>query len=118
MAKSKKYVPKHRKALEKIALNPSLFEIKGKVVGICIEKKLYDTKNRITSMIAEPDIIFNMSNKKIVIVEYKSNGNHKEYAQEQLNKAFYWFGKYTSIPSEKISGIIIEGNKYPLLKKL
>jgi len=97
----------HRKALEWIALHPTEFCQGKKVVASLIEANLFD-KGR---MIAQPDVVFYCTGKEIYIIEYKGNGNGEllQRAQEQLNRAAFWFGKYTDFDSEKIYTKIVVG---------
>jgi len=60
----------HRKALEKIALNPFKWGI-DKVCASAIEMTLFDRKR----VIAKPDILFYCADGSIHIIEYKGNGN-------------------------------------------
>ena len=119
MTDHKREGSQHRSALEKIAKNPSLIGINGNIVGICIEKKLFDYKRGVRYTIAEPDIIFEMSDGRVIIVEYKNNGHRIKSgeAQTQLNRTCLWYGRYTLVPAEKIITIPIDGDSYPFLKK-
>lgn len=103
----------HRKALEKIVLHPKEFGIED-VVYAAIESRLFDRKK----LIAEPDILFYCLGGDIYIIEYKGNGNGEllKRAQDQLTRAVFWFGKYTSIDSNKIHTQIITGQD--LVQKL
>lgn len=102
----------HQKALEYIALKPSLFGFKN-IIATAIEPTLFDNRGRI---IAQPDLIFYGANRDIYIVEYKSNGDERliKRAQEQLYNAINWFSKYTIIsPKTKI----IDGLQHKELKR-
>jgi hypothetical protein len=107
----------HKIALERIANNPDKIGIKEKVVGVSIEKRLFDIKKGVRYQTAEPDVIFELSNGKVIIIEYKNNGGGIDTAQKQLAKATYWYGKYSKVPSSDITTLIIDGDKYPFLKK-
>jgi hypothetical protein len=106
----------HRKALEKIALNYSKIGI-PKVISSTIEKNLFHQEK----LIAQPDVIFECSNREVHIIEYKANGNGEllRRAQIQLQNAVFWYGKYKDIEPEQIHTLIISGSdpKYSELLK-
>src|SRR4030042_4713531 len=98
----------HRRALEKIAANPSKFGFEN-IVSVSIEQTLYHNEKGI---LAQPDVVLESSKKEVYIIEYKGNGNGEllERAMRQLNHAVWWFGKYRSdIPPENIHTKIISG---------
>ena len=106
----------HRKALEKIALNSGKIEI-PKVISSVIEKNLFHQGK----LLAQPDVIFECSNKDVYIIEYKANGNDEllRRAQIQLQNAVFWYGKYKDVEPEQIHTLIISGSdpKYAELFK-
>jgi len=118
MSNPKKDGSQHRRALEIIAKSPDKLGIHGNIVSVCIEKKLFDYRRGIKYTIAEPDVIFEMSDGRIIVVEYKNNGHKIKSgeAQNQLNKICLWYGRYTSVPAEKIRTIALDGESYPFLK--
>jgi len=118
MYSHKKEMNMHKVAIEKIANNPGKIGIKGNIVGVCLEKKLYDIKKGIRYQIAQPDIIFELSTGEIIIIEYKNNGNCLEKAQQQLARAVSWYARYTNIPLDKIKTRVVYGDTYSFLKKL
>jgi len=90
----------HTKALRKITSNPKKFGFSN-VVSACIETKLFDNRGKLVS---EPDVIFIEKNRVVHIIEYKGNGDSGlvDRAQEQLQRAVWWYGRYTDLDSEKI----------------
>ncbi len=98
----------HRKALEKIAVNPSKFGFEH-IVSVSIEPNLYHNGRGI---LAQPDLVLESVRKEIYILEYKGNGNGElmERARKQLENAVWWFGRYrTDISPENIHTTIISG---------
>lgn len=97
----------HRKALEKIANSPTMFDLPDPV-SVAIETKLYHE----SKLFAEPDILLRTDRGDLHIVEYKGNGNGElaERGRKQLEKAVWWFGRYDPyIPPEKIHTHLISG---------
>ena len=110
----------HRKALEKIAQNPSKFGFEH-VVSVSIEPFFYVNGNG-KRIIAQPDLIMESSKKEVHIIEYKGNGDQKlmERAQHQIENAVWWLGRYRpDILPENIHTHIISGTdpKYKDLLK-
>jgi hypothetical protein len=97
----------HKKVLEKIARHASEF-CEGNVISTSIEESLIHRGK----IIAQPDVTLRCSNKEIHIIEYKGNGNgeHLKRAQDQLNNASFWYGKYTDLEPDKINLRIISGD--------
>lgn len=107
----------HRRALERIANHPAKIGIKEKVIGVCVEKRLYEVENGARRLIAEPDVIFEFLEGGVEIIEYKNNGNGAEKANEQLRIAGEWYARHTSIPLSRIRTRIVHGDAYPFLKR-
>ncbi len=103
----------HRKALEKIAANPSRYGFEN-IVASAIEVNLFNQRGEWD---AQPDIIFLDSKGEVYVIEYKSNGDSRliKRAKEQLYNTIQWFSKHTSI---KPKTVIIDGSKYPELKRI
>ena len=103
----------HKKALEKIAANPSKYGFRN-ILASSIEPNLFDNGGR---QVAQPDLVLYDRRGEIHIVEYKSNGNPEliKRAEEQLYHTISWFSKYTKI-SQKIK--IIDGSRYPELRRI
>jgi hypothetical protein len=101
----------HHKALETLSRHPEIIGISPKrVMTSTIEPVLFDKGN----FYAEPDVVFELVNKKVVIIEYKSNGHIRliEDAENQLEKAVDFYQKRKKVPTE---GRIITGFSYPCL---
>ncbi len=96
----------HRRALDIIAANPGRFGIEH-VVSASIEQTLYDNGRGI---LAQPDVVFETSGKEVIIIEYKSSGEHEERATRQLKNAVWWFGAYRrDILPDNIRTMVIIG---------
>jgi hypothetical protein len=103
---AKHNITSHRHALEIIAANPERFGIEH-VVSASIEQTLYHNGRGI---LAQPDVVFETSRNEIIIIEYKSSGEHEERAEKQLKNAVWWFGAYRrDIFPENIKTLIIRG---------
>ena len=103
----------HRRALEKIAANPSKYGFEN-TIAIAMEVNLFDKTGR---QVAQPDLVLYDTKGEITIVEYKNNGDQAliERAQEQLYNAVDWFSKNTGI-SPKMA--LIDGTRYPELRRI
>ena len=97
----------HRKALEKMALHPEILGIKEAVSSV-IEKNLFHRRKTL----AQPDVIFECKGGDVHIVEYKSNGNGEllRRAQQQIERAVFWYGKYRDVEPDKIHTPIVSGS--------
>ena len=97
----------HWKALEKIVSNPCMFGFE-KIISASTEVNLFDHRGKI---VAQPDVILRSVKGVVYLIEYKSNGDGEmtKRAKEQLQRAVWWYGKYTGLPHDKIETRIISG---------
>jgi hypothetical protein len=113
--KMAKQMISHRRALEIIAANPGRFGIEH-VISASIEQTLYHNGRGI---LAQPDVVFETSKNEIIIIEYKSSGEHEERAAKQLKNAIWWFGAYRpEILPNNIKTLIITGTDPEYKEKL
>ncbi|MBU1136593.1 MAG: hypothetical protein ABIG37_01500 [Nanoarchaeota archaeon] len=102
----------HRRALEVLRLHPEIIGLQKKeVLTSSVEVALFKRGSFYTSV----DLIYWLKSRKVVIVEYKSNGekNLKERGEGQLEKSVDFYQKEICVPAE---GRLITGDSYPILR--
>lgn len=107
---------KHRKALEMLSQHSDIIGIdKKSVLTSSVEPKLFKRG----AFYCQPDLVYEINSKderRIIVIEYKSNGDSKLCAkgESQLAKSVHF---YKDILKVKAEGRLILGDTYPELTK-
>lgn len=102
----------HAKALQILSEHPEYIGIsKRSVISASIEQILYKRGAPITKV----DLVFELKSGKVIIVEYKSNGERKNTikGKGQLETAVSFYQDVKRVPAE---GRLITGDSYPILR--
>ncbi len=101
----------HHKALEILSRHPEIIGLSKKDIAVASIEPLLFYRG---SFYAEPDLVFELTNRKAIIIEYKSNGHKKlvSKARGQLEKAVDFYEKVMGVSTK---GLLITGTSYPEL---